>query len=150
MDIKIPEEAEEILGERGIKAKDVKDIISTAESTGKKLTHEEEPKILAKKVLGDTTVYAEYHMDGNAAVVDTAYAHRIALGDTVNEFGSAGWRCENCREKAVEGHVEMSYMDVTRNGPAIICPKCQDSWAEEYLATGTMAAVEGLFEKKRA
>ena len=53
-------------------------------------------------------------------------------------------------EKAIQGSANMTYMGVTRTGPAIVCPKCGDVWLEEYLATMTIAAAEGLFEKKKA
>lgn len=150
MDVKIPDQVKELLGKRGIKEADVKEVINSAESTGKKLASKDGTKLLAKKRIGDTTMYAQYIIQSGAVNLMTAYSHRIALGNVVNQDGEADWRCEGCREPAVMGHVEMTYMEVTRNGPAIICPHCKDTFAEEYLAAGTMAAVEGLFEKKRA
>lgn len=60
------------------------------------------------------------------------------------------WVCQHCKEEAQMGTVNMTYMGVTRSGPAIVCAKCGDAWVEEYLATKTIAAAEGLFEKKRA
>lgn len=150
MDVKIPDQVKELLGKRGIKEADVRDIINTAESTGKKLINKDGQTILGKKMIGDTTMYAQYTIEGGVANLQTAYSHRLVLGNVVNEDGESDWRCDNCREAAVLGHVEMTYMEVTRNGPAIVCPRCKDAFAEEYLAVGTMAAVEGLFEKKRA
>jgi hypothetical protein len=44
----------------------------------------------------------------------------------------------------------MEYMTVKRNGPALIDAATGDAWVEEYLAVKTLAAAEGLFEKKRA
>jgi hypothetical protein len=153
MDVKIPDQVKEVLGKRGIKEADVDDVIKTAESSNKKLLVKGTAKIIAKKRIGDVTIYAVYETDGllkKHATLDTAYSHRMKLGGIVNATDPTNYVCASCNEPAMYGHVEMEYMTVKRNGPAVVCTKCKDSWVEEYLATMTLAAAEGLFEKKRA
>ena len=152
MEIKIPNEVMELIGKRGIKKDDVKDVIETAESSNKKIVMGN--RNLAKKIIGQAIVYVDYELDKGLlkkhATVKSAYSHRLMLGEIVNATDKSDWVCAHCNEPALYGHVAMTYMQVTRNGPAVVCPKCKDSWVEEYLATKTLAAVEGLFEKKRA
>jgi hypothetical protein len=134
MDVKFSNEVVELLGKRGLKEADVKDVIQN----------------LAKKRMGEVTIYALYDNNGN---VEAAYSHRMQLGDIMktSEQGEASkWVCNACKEAAQQGTANMSYLTVTRAGPAIVSPKCGDSWVEEYLAIKTLAAAEGLFEKKRA
>jgi hypothetical protein len=148
MDVKFSNEVVELLGKRGLKEADVKDVIQSAEASGRKLTQGD--KNLAKKRMGEVTIYALYDNNGN---VEAAYSHRMQLGDIMktSEQGEASkWVCNACKEAAQQGTANMSYLTVTRAGPAIVSPKCGDSWVEEYLAIKTLAAAEGLFEKKRA
>jgi transcription elongation factor Elf1 len=100
--------------------------------------------------VGDVTVYALFDDKGK---VESAYSHRMQLNDivkTTDEPEMSEWTCKHCNEQAQQGTANMTYMGITRSGPAIVCPKCGDSWVEEYLATKTIAAAEGLFEKKKA
>jgi hypothetical protein len=153
MDIKIPDNVKEVLGKRGIKEADVDDVIKTAESSKKKLLVKGTSKFIAKKRIGDVTIYAVYETDGmltKHATLESAYSHRMKLGGIVNATNPSNYLCVHCNEPAMYGHTEMEYLTVKRNGPAVVCTKCMDSWVEEYLATLTLAAAEGLFEKKRA
>ena len=148
MDVKFSDSVKGILGERGLKVEDVTDVINSAESSKKKIF--DGSKNLAKKRIGEATIYAVYDDNGN---VETAYSHRMVLGDlqkTTDEPDPTNWVCVSCNEKAVIGTVLMTYMGITRSGPAVVCEKCGDAWVEEYLATKTIAAAEGLFEKKKA
>ncbi len=148
MEAKFSSNVKELLGKRGLKEADVADVVKTAEASGRKLT--KNGKNLAKKRIGEVTVYALYDQSGN---VETAYSHRMQLGDivkTTDQPEMSEWTCKHCNEQAQQGTANMTYMSVTRSGPAIVCPRCGDSWVEEYLATKTLAAAEGLFEKKRA
>lgn len=148
MDAKFSANAKDLLGKRGLKEADVADVVKTAETSHRKIT---DGKVnLAKKRIGEVTVYALYDNNGN---VETAYSHRMVLGEPVKTTDTpefTNWECLHCKEKAIAGTVNMTYMGVTRSGPALVCEKCGDSWVEEYLATKTIAAAEGLFEKKKA
>ncbi len=148
MDAKFSAEAKDLMGKRGLKEADVADVVKTAETSNRKITT---GKVnIAKKRIGEVTVYAKYDADGN---VCNAYSHRMVLGEPVKTTDTpeiTKWECVHCKEKAIAGTVNMTYMGITRSGPAIVCPKCGDSWVEEYLATKTIAAAEGLFEKKKA
>lgn len=148
MDAKFSANVKDLLGKRGLKEADVADVVKTAETSHRKIT---DGKVnLAKKRIGEVTVYAMYDNNGN---VQTAYSHRMVLGEPVKTTETpevTNWDCVHCKEKAIAGTVNMTYMGITRSGPAVVCQKCGDSWVEEYLATKTIAAAEGLFEKKKA
>jgi len=146
--ITIPAEVKELIAKRGIKESDVNDVINTAAATKKYIKKGNDG--LAKKVIGGLTVYVVSDLSGKGtAVVKTAYAHKMSLGKIVNVMSETDWKTPDGRPIA-QGHVEMEYMTVKRNGPALVDPATGDSWVEEYLATKTLAVAEGLFEKKRA
>jgi hypothetical protein len=148
MDAKFSANAKDLMGKRGLKEADVADVVASAESGNRKLS--KNGTNLAKKRIGEVTVYAVYDDSGN---VQSAYSHRMVLGEPVKTTETpevTEWTCKHCNEKAVIGSANMSYMGITRTGPAIVCPKCGDVWIEEYLAVMTIAAAEGLFEKKKA
>lgn len=155
MDVKYQSDAvKETLGKRGLKTTDVEDVVNTAERENKKAINKATGRVIAKKVLNNVTVYADYNIEKGIlkshATVNSGYSHRMTLGKIVNATGDSEWTCAHCNEPAKQGTTEMTYMGVTRNGPTIVCTKCGDSWVEEYLATKTLAAAEGLFEKKKA
>jgi hypothetical protein len=153
MDVKMSDAVKETVGKRGLKDADVQDVVNSAESAKKKAVNKN-GKVLAKKVINNVTIYADYNVERGIlkshATVNSAYSHRMALGKVVNATEGSDWTCANCNEPVKLGTVEMSYIGVSRNGPALVCPKCGDSWVEEYLATKTIAVAEGLFEKKKA
>ena len=142
----------EVLGKRGIRMADIEDVIRTAESSGVKFTRGKEH--LGKKRIGDVTIYAGYEVEKGilkkTATVKTAYSHRMVLGDVQMIGDKTEWVCAHCNEPVHLGQVNITYMTVNRSGPALVCPKCKTAMVEEYLAVKTLAAAEGLFEKKRA
>jgi hypothetical protein len=154
MDIKASDQVKETIAKRGLKVDDVMDVIKTAEGGNKKIVDKNTGKIIAKKVINNVTVYADYNVEKGIlkshANVGSAYSHRMSLGKIVNATEPCNWMCAHCNAPAFLGTAEMTYMAVSRNGPAVVCPKCGDVWVEEYLATKTLAAAEGLFEKKKA
>jgi hypothetical protein len=155
MDVKMTPEVKEVIGKRGLKEADIEGVIKAAESTKKgKIEMKSTGRTISKGKVGDVTVYADYDFEkkllGSHANLKTAYSHRMAMGGIVNSQENTEWTCANCGNPAKVGTVEMQYMGVKRNGPAIVCTTCKDAWVEEYLATKTIAAAEGLFEKKKA
>ena len=153
MDVKMSDAVKETVGKRGLKDADVQEVVNNAESAKKKIVNKS-GKVLAKKVINNVTIYADYNVERGIlkshANLNSAYSHRMALGKIVNATEGSDWTCANCNEPVKLGTVEMSYIGVSRNGPALVCPKCGDAWVEEYLATKTIAVAEGLFEKKKA
>jgi hypothetical protein len=146
------ESIKEVLGKRGIKEADVEDVVKTAESSGVKFKKGEDN--LGKKRIGDVTIYALYDMESGilkkSATVKTAYSHRMEMGDVQSIGDKSEWICAHSNEPVHQGQVNITYMTVNRSGPALVCPKCKTTMVEEYLAVKTLAAAEGLFEKKRA
>jgi hypothetical protein len=148
MDAKFNANAKDLLGKRGLKEADVADVVKSATDSKRRISNGKE--CIAKKRIGEVTVYAVYDAIGE---VKSAYSHRMVLGEpqkTTDDPEKSEWKCVHCNEQAIQGTVTMTYMGITRSGPAVVCPKCGDSWVEEYLATKTIAAAEGLFEKKKA
>ena len=146
--VTIPANVKELIAKRGLKESDVLDVVNTAAQTGKYIKKGNDG--LAKKVIGGLTVYVVSDLAGSGtAVVKTAYAHKMSLGKVVNVMTETDWKTHS--EKPItQGHVEIEYMTVKRTGPALVDPSTGDAWVEEYLAIKTLAAAEGLFEKKRA
>ena len=82
------------------------------------------------------------------ATVKSAYAHRIKLLK-VDSFGEV----TNWMMGTVPVHqatLQMEYLNIVRSGPGLTTPDGATMMVEEYLATKTLAAAEGLFEKKKA
>ncbi len=149
MQITIPADAKELIAKRGLKESDVTDVVNTAGKTNHFLKRGNDG--LAKKVIGDLTVYVLCDLSGKGtAVVKSAYCHKMKLGKIVNTMEKTDWICVDTKHPITTGHVEVEYMSVKRNAPALVCKECNEAWIEEYLAIKTIAAVEGLFEKKRA
>jgi len=146
--VTIPANVKELIAKRGLKESDVIDVVNTAEKTGKYIKKGNDG--LAKKTIGGLTVYVVSDLSGHGtAVVKTAYAHKMTLGKIVNVMAETDWKTHDGKAIA-QGHVDMEYMTVKRTGPALVDPATGDAWVEEYLAVKTLAAAEGLFEKKRA
>jgi hypothetical protein len=155
VDVKMTPEVEEVVGKRGLKKADIESVINSGEKNKKgKIEMKATGRSISKGKVGDVTIYADYDLEkkllGSHAALKTAYSHRMALGDIVNSAENTEWTCANCGNLTKVGTTEMQYMGVKRNGPTIVCTTCKDSWVEEYLATKTLAAAEGLFEKKKA
>lgn len=146
--VTIPADVKELIAKRGLKEADVIAVVTEAAASKKYI--KKGNMGLAKKVIGDLTVYAMADLSGSGtAVVKTAYAHKMKLGKIVNVMSETEWKTADGKPVA-QGHVEIEYMTVKRNGPALIDPASNEAYVEEYLATKTLAAAEGLFEKKRA
>ncbi len=139
----------EVLGKRGLKEDDIKAVIDYAEGSNDKIT--DGAKNIAKKEIGDLTVYAVYAVDGGSAVVESGYAHKMKILDIVLDSSDAeGWTYAKNGAQVRKGHANLTYMGATRSGPALVEPTSGEAWFEEYLAASALAAAEGLFEAKRA
>ena len=138
--------AKEILEKRGLKEADVIGIVDGCGDD--KIFNKEKGLYLAKKEIGDLTVYAVFNEAGE---VQTAYSHKMKVLDIVLEGEEdSGWIY--CKNNAVvkNGHTNLTYLGATRSGPSLTEPVSGASWFEEYLAVGALAAAEGLFQQKRA
>jgi len=146
--VTIPADVKELIAKRGLKEADVLAVVNDAAASKKYI--KKGNMGLAKKVIGDLTVYVMSDLSGSGtAVVKTAYAHKMKLGKIVNVMNETEWKTADGKAVA-QGHVEIEYMTVKRNGPALVDVASNEAYVEEYLATKTLAAAEGLFEKKRA
>ena len=148
MDVVFSDAVKDLMGKRGLKEEDVKAVIEAAEAAHDKIVLGD--KNLAKKVIGELTVYADYGVEGGKAVVNSAYAHRMKILDPVLVGSETDWVYAKTGAKIKAGHTNLTYMGATRSGPALVDEASGDSWFEEYLAANTLATAEGLFEQKRA
>jgi len=152
MEIKMSDAVKEVMGKRGIKQADVEDVVKTAVSSGKMFFLKGENRHLACKKVGDLTVYADFELESGilkkTATVKSAYAHRIKL-NKVDSFGEVtNWMMGTT--PVHQATIQMEYLNVVRSGPGLTTPDGATMMVEEYLATKTLAAAEGLFEKKKA
>lgn len=142
----------ELIGKRGLKVADIEDVVKTAESSGKKFTKKGTNLNLASKKIGDVTVYAMYELESGIlkkkAVVKTAYSHRVKLNKVDQMGAESDWVMGS--EPVHTATLNLEYMTVVRSGPGLASKDGSVLMVEEYLATRTLAAAEGLFEKKRA
>lgn len=148
MDIAFSAQAKELLEKRGLKEADIKAVIENAEATKDKIFNGS--KYIAKKEIGDLTVYADYTKDGDKITVNSGYSHRMKILDIVIQTDETEWKyCKNGKP-LFKGHTDLTYLGATRSGPSIVEPESGESWFEEYLAAGALTAAEGLFQQKRA
>ncbi|NYT19100.1 MAG: hypothetical protein GKC08_02245 [Methanosarcinales archaeon] len=157
MDLNVSDEVNNLLKDNGFRIEEIQDIIENAESSGKKLKDAEGEVFIAKGVSDNLTTYAVYAPLSNGAFeLKSAYAHKMNVaGLTGGSFveveydDDSGWICHNCNETAVDRNVDMSYLDVSRPGPGIVCPKCGDVYISEGV-TKTLKTAESILEEKRA
>lgn len=152
MEVKMSDAVKEMIGKRGIKAENVEEVVKNAESSGKKFTKKGTNHNLAMKMVGDITMYVAYDLESGilkkTAVVTTAYSHRVKLLKNQSMGAVTEWVMGNMPVHTAT--VELEYMTVHRSGPGLSSADGSLIMVEEYLATKTLAAAEGLFEKKRA
>ena len=141
--------ADEVLANietRGLKVDDVKSVI---EGAGDDRIYNGSV-FIAKKEIGDVTVYARYAVDGDKVTVEAGYCHKMKILDIVLVGEDSEWKyCKN-GEVVKTGHTNLTYLGATRSGPSLVEPKSGQSWIEEYLAAGALTTAEGLFQQKRA
>lgn len=142
----IANEVKEAYEKKGIKDDDIKAVIEGAGDD--KITNGSE--FIAKKEIGEVTVYARYTVNGDEATVLAGYSHKMKILDIVLVGEDSEWKyCAN-GEVVKSGHTNLTYLGATRSGPSLVEPKSGASWFEEYLANGALATAEVLFQQKRA
>jgi hypothetical protein len=146
MEIKMSDAVKEVMGKRGIKQADVEDVVKSAVSSGKMFSLKGENRHLACKKVGDLTVYADFELESGilkkTATVKSAYSHRIKL-NKVDSFGEVtNWMMGTT--PVHQATIQMEYLNVVRSGPGLTTPDGATMMVEEYLATKTLAAAEGL------
>ena len=147
MDIVFSDEVKKAIEGKGLKVDDIKKVIEGAEASNDKITNGS--KFIAKKVLGDVTVYADYSV-GGSITVNSGYAHKMKLQDIVMDTADSEWTYVKNGKKIRKGHTNLSFMGATRSAPSLVDPASGESWLEEYLAAKTIAVAEMLFSQKRA
>lgn len=142
----IANEVKEAYEKKGIKDDDIKAIIEGAGDD--KITNGSE--FIAKKEVGELTIYVRYSVNGDEATVLSAYSHKMKILDIVLVGEDSEWKyCAN-GEVVKNGHTNLTYLGATRSGPSLVEPKSGASWFEEYLANGALTTAEALFQQKRA
>lgn len=142
----IADDVKQAYESKGIKDDDVKAVI---EGAGKDRIYNGS-EFIAKKEIGEMTVYARYKIDGDNVTVLAAYKHMMKILDIVLVGEDTDWKY--CMNGAVvkTGHTNLTYLGATRSGPSLVEPESGASWFEEYLANGALTTAETLFKQKRA
>ncbi|WP_407356309.1 hypothetical protein [Methanolobus sp. WCC5] len=153
MDLKITEQADNLLKDNGVRTEEILDIIKNAESSGSKLVSKDGNTCVAKGVSENLTIYGVY----SATELLDVYTHKMnILGITGGEIkpveydDASDWMCAKCNEPALERNVDMAYLGVTRPGPGIVCPKCGEMYVSAGMAKSTLKTAEAILEEKRA
>ena len=147
MEFIISDEVKAAIEGKGLKVDDIKKVITDAEASKDKITNGS--KCIAKKKLGDVTVYADYSV-GGSITVNSGYAHKMVLQDIVMDTADSEWTYVKNGAKVRKGHTNLAFMGATRSAPSLCDPASGESWLEEYLAAKTIAVAEMLFSQKRA
>ena len=138
--------AKELIEKRGLKEADV---IGIVDGCGDDRIYNGS-EFIAKRVIGDITMYARYKVEGDKVTVLSAYKHQLKILDIVLVGDDTDWKyCKN-GEVVKAGHTNLTYLGATRSGPSLVEPVSGESWFEEYLANGALATAEVLFQQKRA
>ncbi|MDD4185222.1 MAG: hypothetical protein PHX75_01065 [Candidatus Methanomethylophilaceae archaeon] len=146
MAITFSDAAKKSMEAKGLKEADVKQVV---EGAGKDRIYDGK-RFIAKKKIGDLTVYADYSENGDNVVVNSVYCHKLAIRDIVLAGEETSWKyCKNGKP-VLKGHTDLEYMGAVRSGPSLVEPESGESWFEEYLANGALATAEALFQQKRA
>ena len=146
MEYIIADEVKQAYEAKGIKDEDIKAIIEGADKD--RIYNGSE--FIAKRVIGDITMYARYKVEGDKVTVLSAYKHQLKILDIVLVGDDTDWKyCKN-GEVVKAGHTNLTYLGATRSGPSLVEPVSGESWFEEYLANGALATAEVLFQQKRA
>jgi len=148
MEVIISDAVKELIGKRGLKVADIEDVVKNGKAIQKKGTN----SYIASKKIGDVTAYAVYELESGIlkkkAMVSTAYSHRVKLVKVEKLEEESEFVIDNA--PIYNATLQIEYMTVVRSGPGLANADGSVLMVEEYLATRTLAAAEGLFEKKRA
>lgn len=148
MEFVISDEVKKAIEGRGLKVADIEGVIKAAEASKDKITNGS--KCIAKKKLGDVTVYADYSAENGKVRINSGYAHKMVLLSIVMDTADTEWTYVKNGAKIRKGHTDLSFMGATRSAPSLVDPASGESWLEEYLAAKTIAVAESLFSQKRA
>ena len=103
---------------KGIKDEDIKAVI---EGAGKDRIYNGSD-FIAKKEIGDMTVYARYKVDGDKVTVLSGYKHKMKILDIVLVGDDTEWKyCEN-GAVVKAGHTNLTNLGATRSGPSLVEP----------------------------
>lgn len=83
MKINYSEHAKDVMESRGIREEDIKETLSAAEETGVYLYEKDGDRFLAKKRIGNFTVYVEYKKADSFLIQDT-YSHRVRMAEDID------------------------------------------------------------------
>jgi hypothetical protein len=144
----ISDDVKKLIESRGLKVDDIKKVIDAAEACKDKITNGS--KCIAKKVMGDVTVYADYSSENGKIRINSGYEHKMKIMDIVMDTADSEWTYVKTGAKVRKGHTNLSFVGATRSAPSLVVPSAGESWLEEYLAAKTIAVAESLFSQKRA
>ena len=141
----ISENAKKTIEDKGLKVAEIEKLVADAQGSKDMITNG--TKFIAKKVIGDMTVYADFSEDGS---VNSVYTHKMKILDIVMDTADSEWTYVKNGKPVRKGHTNLTFNGATRSAPTLVEPSSGESWLEEYLAAKTIAVAEHLFTQKRA
>lgn len=152
MNLQINEDVDNLLKDNGLKKEEILQIVDDAEKNGQKIKSVDGQVYIAKGESNNLSIYVVYN---NTNITDV-YTHKMnMIGPTGGDLhpveldDESEWICTKCDTKLLERNIDMSYLDVTRPGPGLICPKCNNTYVSPGVAK-TLKGAEGILEEKRA
>jgi hypothetical protein len=144
-----------VLEQRLILDEDIRQVITYAETTGRKLRHASDGRFLACHKAGSVTYWVEYGPVGNGYAVFSAYSHRMELvtekiSPSVQASSAAkpAWLCASCGSGLEQAKVEVAYLGSAFPVELFCCIACALVHVPEELALTRMAEAEKILEDK--
>lgn len=155
MQLFISSEVRAVLEQRLILDDDIRQVISHAEKTGRRLRHSETGRFLACRKLGSVTYWVEYSPESGGYAVFTAYSHRmeivaerITAGEKAGAENKSAWCCAVCGSELTQVKVEIAYLGSAFPVELFCCIACVTGYIPEELALTRMAEAEKILEDK--
>lgn len=146
------EHAKEAMESIGISDNEVKMVIHHGETTGEKLYLEGEERFMAKIIIGEKTIYAEYSpVEGKSAAykIHTAYAFKPKFKESkIGGVQNIKWYCFKCKEQMKSASVTMEYKKISGAVEGMRCPKCGVSYLMEDVVKAKVLKAEKLIDAK--
>ncbi|MEI6824605.1 MAG: DVU_1557 family redox protein [Desulfuromonadales bacterium] len=149
----ITTDLQRLLDERGIRAEDLHQVLSSAEPDKQFHTQMSTGHRLAYFTPSKVTYWVEYEPTAEGYRIYSAYSHRMKILHGFNlpskkEQTFTGWHCTACGLPLEVATVKLAYLDETFAVDIPACPACQRVFVSEEQAVAKMALAERMLEDK--
>lgn len=144
-----------LLDQRLILDDDVRQVISHAETSGRRLRHADTGDYLAGHKIGSVTYWVQYRPAGGGYAVLNACSHRMDIvAEKITPSVRAGgaepppWLCDRCHAALEQASVEIAYLGSAFPVEPFCCRACRLVYIPEELVLNRMAEAEKILEDK--